>query len=260
MNKQSINNERISTLTVLGVKVSRVDYTKAVEAIINAARERRSFGVGALAVHGIMEANRNRAFSETLRQLELLTPDGQPVRWALNLLGARELRDRVYGPTLMLKVCERAAAERLPIFFYGNTSHVLERLTQNLLQKFPDLMIAGAMEDRFRDATSAEDEDDVRAILESGARIVMVGRGCPRQEKWVAGHLGVIQAPMLAVGAAFDFHAGVKPQAPRILQDHGLEWLFRLVQEPKRLWRRYLIFNPLFVWNFGRQLVKSKVG
>jgi len=250
----------IPSVNVLGVRVSRVDYAGAVEVIIQAARDRRSFGVGALAVHGVMEANRNRAFGAALQQLELLTPDGQPVRWAMNLLGAREMRERVYGPTLMLKVCERAAAEGLSVFFYGNTPAVLDRLSRNLRQKFPELIIAGMMPDRFRDASRDEDEEDVRTIMESGARVVMVGRGCPRQEKWVAGHLGVIHAPMLAVGAAFDFHAGVKPQAPRILQDYGLEWLFRLAHEPRRLWRRYLVLNPLFVLSFGRQLIKTRSG
>jgi exopolysaccharide biosynthesis WecB/TagA/CpsF family protein len=148
----------------------------------------------------------------------------------------------------------------LSIFFYGNTVDVLNRLSQNLKEKFPKLIIAGVMEDRFREASREEDEEDIRIIAESGARIVMVGRGCPRQEKWVASHLGVIQAPMLAVGAAFDFHAGAKPQAPRILQDYGLEWLFRLAHELRRLWRRYLILNPLFVWSFGQQLIRSKLG
>jgi N-acetylglucosaminyldiphosphoundecaprenol N-acetyl-beta-D-mannosaminyltransferase len=246
-------------LKVLGVPVSRVDYDQAVDSIIEAARQRRSFGASAMAVHGVMEAYRDRAFAETLSRLDLITPDGQPVRWAMNLLGARELKDRVYGPTLMLKVCERAAADELPVFLYGSTQSVLDRLGRNLMAKFPGLMIAGMKADRFRDATAEEDEQDVRMIALSGARVVMVGRGCPRQEKWVAAHLGVIQAPMIAIGAAFDFHAGTLPQAPRILQDYGLEWLFRLVNEPRRLWRRYLILNPLFVWSFGQQLIKSKV-
>lgn len=249
-----------STLRVLGVNVSRVDYEAAVAAIINAARQRRSFGATALAVHGVMEAYRDGAFAETLNRLHLITPDGQPVRWAMNLLGARELKDRVYGPTLMLKVCERAAADELPIFLYGSTQAVLDRLSRNLKTKVPGLKIAGIQADRFRDASPEEDEYDIRTISQSGARIVMVGRGCPRQEKWVAAHLGKIPAAMIAVGAAFDFHAGTLPQAPRILQDHGLEWVFRLVNEPKRLWRRYLILNPLFVWNFSHQLIKAKVG
>lgn len=247
-------------MKVLGVNVSRVDYEAAVEAIINAAKERRSFGATALAVHGVMEAYRDCAFAEVVNRLHLIMPDGQPVRWAMNLLGARELKDRVYGPTLMLKVCERAAANELPIFLYGSTQAVLDRLSRNLKTKFPGLIVAGMQADRFRDASVEEDEQDIRMISQSGARIVLVGRGCPRQEKWVAAHIGKIQAAMIAVGAAFDFHAGTLPQAPKILQDYGLEWLFRLVNEPKRLWRRYLILNPLFVLNFSQQLIKSKVG
>ncbi|HEX6188084.1 MAG TPA: WecB/TagA/CpsF family glycosyltransferase [Pyrinomonadaceae bacterium] len=255
-----MKTDAIPSLNVLGVKVSRVDYATAVEAIIEAAKQQHSFGVSALAVHGVMEAYRDRAFGETLNRLDLITPDGQPVRWALNLLGAREVKDRVYGPTLMLRLCERAAAEGLPIFLYGSTSTVLDRLSRNLRKSFPDLVIAGVKADRFRDSSVEEDEQDIRMIADSGASIVMVGRGCPRQEKWVAAHLGAINAPMIAVGAAFDFHAGTMPQAPRILQDHGLEWLFRLVHEPRRLWRRYLILNPLFVLSFGQQLIRSKVG
>jgi len=244
-------------LNVLGVNVSRVDYEAAVGAIIHAANDRRSFGATALAVHGVMEAHRDNAFAELVNRLHLITPDGQPVRWAMNLLGARELKDRVYGPTLMLKVCERAAANQLPIFLFGSTKEVLERLSQNLKTRVPGLVVAGMQADRFRDASAEEDQQDIQAINQSGARIVLVGRGCPRQERWVAAHLGKIQAAMIAVGAAFDFHAGTLPQAPKILQDYGLEWLFRLVNEPKRLWRRYLILNPLFVLAFSRQLINS---
>jgi exopolysaccharide biosynthesis WecB/TagA/CpsF family protein len=248
------------SLKVLGVNVSRVDYEAAVKAIISAATARRSFGATALAVHGVMEAYRDRRFAELVNRLHLVTPDGQPVRWAMNLLGARELKDRVYGPTLMLKVCEQAATNELPIFLFGSTKTVLDRLSLNLKTKFPSLIVAGRQPDRFREASPDEDEQDVLTINQSGARIVLVGRGCPRQEKWVAAHIGQIPAAMIAVGAAFDFHAGTLPQAPKILQDYGLEWLFRLVNEPKRLWRRYLILNPLFVLNFSQQLLKSKVG
>ena len=249
-----------ATLRVLGVNVSRVDYESAVRAIIDAAQQRRSFGATALAVHGVMEAYRDAAFAERVNRLHLVTPDGQPVRWAMNLLGARELKDRVYGPTLTLKVCEKAAENGLPIFLYGSTKEVLDRLNANLRRIAPGLIIAGMQADRFRDASETEDAEDIRVINESGARIVLVGRGCPRQEKWVESHIGKIPAAMIAVGAAFDFHAGTLPQAPKILQDYGLEWLFRLVNEPTRLWRRYLILNPLFVLNFSQQLLKSKVG
>jgi exopolysaccharide biosynthesis WecB/TagA/CpsF family protein len=250
--------ERTPCLEVLGVKVSRTDYDAAVAAIIKAAQQRRSFGVTALAVHGLMEAHRDPAFAELLNTLDLITPDGQPVRWALNLLGARELKDRVYGPTLTLKVCAAAAAQQLPVFFFGSSPDVLERLQRNLKSKFPNLIIAGAQADRFREPTATEDAEDIVTIIRSGAAIVFVGRGCPRQEKWVAAHLGKIPGAMIAVGAAFDFHAGTSRQAPTLLQDYGLEWLFRLAMEPRRLWQRYLILNPLFIWSFGRQLIRSQ--
>src|SRR6185436_10699740 len=135
--------EKLPTLSLLGVNVSRVDYESAVEAIINAAKQRQSFGATALAVHGVMEAYRDPAFRNLLNSHDLIAPDGQPVRWALNLLGASELEDRVYGPTLTLKVCERAAIEKLPIFLFGSTESVLDRLERNLKRKFPGLMIAG---------------------------------------------------------------------------------------------------------------------
>jgi N-acetylglucosaminyldiphosphoundecaprenol N-acetyl-beta-D-mannosaminyltransferase len=254
-----LTSSRPASLQLLGVNVSRVDYDAAVDAIIQAAQLRLSFGVTALAVHGVMEAHHDRDFADLINRLHMITPDGQPVRWAMNLLGASELKDRVYGPTLTLKVCQQAAAAKLPIFFFGSSQNVLDRLTRNLKVKFPSLIIAGMQADRFRDASPEEDEADVRMINSSGARIVFVGRGCPRQEKWVALHLGKIQAAMIAVGAAFDFHAGTVAQAPKIFQDYGLEWLFRLSIEPKRLWRRYLILNPLFILGLTRQLIKSKV-
>jgi len=252
---QKPNGHRAPSLKVLGVNVSCVDYNSAVTAIVAAARQRTSFGATALAVHGLMEAHLDPTFAELLNRLNLVMPDGQPVRWALNLLGAGDLNDRVYGPTLTLKVCAMAAAEKLPIFLFGSSQQVLDRLELNLKSRFPGLIIAGVQADRFREPTPAEDQQDIATIKRSGAAIVFVGRGCPRQEKWVATHLGKIPVAMIAVGAAFDFHAGTLRQAPRLLQDYGLEWLFRLAIEPKRLWRRYLILNPLFIWSFCRQLI-----
>ena len=254
-----MTSQSTPSLNLLGVNVSRVDYDSAVTQIINAAKLRQSFGVTAMAVHGLMEAHRDANFAAQVNRLDMVAPDGQPVRWALNLLGARELKDRVYGPTLTLKVCEHATRENLPVFFFGSTTTVLEKLSRNLEAKFPGLIIAGTQADRFRDATPEEDEQDISTIDKSGARIVFVGRGCPRQEKWVAAHIGRLDVVMIAVGAAFDFHARTLPQAPQIMQDYGLEWLFRLIQEPSRLWRRYLILNPLFILSFSRQLAKAKL-
>ncbi|MDD3905693.1 MAG: WecB/TagA/CpsF family glycosyltransferase [Candidatus Omnitrophica bacterium] len=242
-------------LSILGICVSRLDYGSATEAIVSAAKEARPMRVAALAVHGVMEGFYDKELARQLNSFDMVTPDGQPVKWALNLLGAREVKERVCGPILMLKVCERAASEKLPVFLYGSRPEVLEKLRENLLKLYPELIIAGMQADRFREATPDEDKKDIAVINGSGARIVFVGRGCPRQERWIALHASTIRGAMIAVGAAFDFHAGMFKRPPKFLQDLGLEWVFRLAQEPKRLWRRYLLLNPLFIFNFCRQLL-----
>jgi exopolysaccharide biosynthesis WecB/TagA/CpsF family protein len=244
-------------VSILGVKVSRVNYQRAIELIIRAAKKRESFGVTALAVHGIMEGFMDPGLAAEINRLNIVTPDGQPVSWALNLLGAKEIKSRVSGPNLMLRVCERAAKEDLPIFLFGSRQEVLEKVSFNLLTKYPKLKLAGMQADRFREATPEEDARDVKTVNQSGARIVFVGRGCPRQERWVANQLGSIHAPMLAVGAAFDFHAQIAKQAPEFLQDIGLAWFHRLLHEPRRLWYRYLVLNQLFLYHFSKQLLKE---
>ena len=245
-------------ISVLGVRISRLDYTRAVDEIISAGRERRDMAVTALAVHGLMEAFMNGDLRAKINAFDIVTPDGQPVRWAQNLLGAKELKDRVCGPILTEKVCEKAAETGVPVFFYGSRAETLQKLTDNLKRRFPKLIIAGVQADRFRDATPEEDAADNKRINDSGAGITFVGRGCPRQEKWVAAHVGRAHGVLFAVGAAFDFHAGTIPRAPKILQDLGLEWVFRLMQEPKRLWRRYLILNPLYMFHFTLQWLGIK--
>lgn len=234
-------------LSLLGVGVRPTDYREASDAIIAAARARRPFGVSALAVHGIMTGVLDQEQRARLNDLDLLVPDGQPVRWALNLLYRAGLADRVYGPTLMLRICEKAAEEQLPIFLYGSRSEVLARLSTQLQARFPALRIAGTEPSRFR-RTSAEEKDELVArIVDSGAAVTFVGLGCPRQEVWAYEYRASLRMPVVAVGAAFDFHAGLLPQAPPRLQRAGLEWAFRLSREPYRLWKRYLLLNPLFI-------------
>jgi N-acetylglucosaminyldiphosphoundecaprenol N-acetyl-beta-D-mannosaminyltransferase len=182
-------------------------------------------------------------------------PDGQPVRWALNLLHGTALSDRVYGPELMRQLCGRAEQQELPVFFYGSTPEVLARLQQNLRRAFPGLRIAGAEASRFRLLSEKEKAEVAERIRASGAALVFVGLGCPRQEVWTYEHRAELAMPVVAVGAAFDFHAGVLPQAPPALQRMGLEWLFRLAQEPRRLWKRYALLNPLYVLLIGLQAV-----
>jgi N-acetylglucosaminyldiphosphoundecaprenol N-acetyl-beta-D-mannosaminyltransferase len=232
---------------LLGVRIDAVDYAAAVERIVNAARVGQPLAVTALAVHGVLTGVLDPAHRYRLNHLDLVVPDGQPVRWALNWLHRARLTDRVYGPHLMLKVCARAAAERLPIFLYGSSAEVLAALQARLAQRFPGLRVAGARPSRFRRLSAQEQDDMVRDIRASGAALTFLGLGCPRQEICAYELRDALSMPVLAVGAAFPFHAGHLPQAPRRLQRWGLEWLFRLCSEPRRLWKRYVVLNPLYL-------------
>lgn len=232
---------------ILGVRVSAIDYEFAVGKIIESAKTGKRCTTSALAVHGIMTGALDKAHKYRLNHLDMVTPDGQPVRWALNLLHKAGLRDRVSGPHLTPKVCEAAAREGVSVYFYGSTSVVLERLCANLSQRYPGLRIAGSCPSRFRKLTDEEQKQVAEDIRASGAGILLVGLGCPRQEVFAYEMGKYLQMPILAVGAAFDFHAGFLTDTPEILQRMGLQWLHRLIQEPRRLWRRYLITNTQFV-------------
>jgi N-acetylglucosaminyldiphosphoundecaprenol N-acetyl-beta-D-mannosaminyltransferase len=232
---------------VLGVCVDAVDYEAAVARIVAAARERRPMAVSALAVHGVMTGVLDATHRYRLNHLDLVVPDGQPVRWALNLLHGARLPDRVYGPTLMLKLCEQAACEGLPIYLYGSRPEVLEALGRRLRARFPGLELAGTQASRFRRISHAEKQSIVETIRRSGAALLFAGLGCPRQEVWAYEYRDALATPLIAVGAAFDFHAGLLPQAPLPMQRFGLEWLYRLMHEPQRLWKRYALLNPSYL-------------
>ena len=203
--------------------------------------------ISAMAVHGVMTGVLDKEHKYRLNDFDLLCPDGMPVRWAMNFLHKAELADRVYGPNLMLKVCERAAKDGLPIFLYGGTQQMIDLLKKNLLAKFPTLQFAGTRSSAFRQLSPEERDAAAAEINASGAKITFVGLGCPRQEIFAFEMKPLLKMPQLAVGAAFAFHAGLLPQAPPAWQKRGLEWLFRLIQEPGRLWRRYLYLNPLYL-------------
>jgi exopolysaccharide biosynthesis WecB/TagA/CpsF family protein len=238
---------RLANHDVIGVGVSAMDYAGACQAILQAAREKEPLTVTALAVHGVMTGVLSREHRQRLNALDMVLPDGQPVRWALNLLFGAALTDRVYGPTLMLRVCEGAAALGLSVGLYGNKPDVLEDLRRNLTARFPNLRVAVVMPSKFGRVSPDAQSELARRIGASGADLLFVGLGCPRQEVWLYENRAKLNMPTIAVGAAFDFHASRLPQAPRWMQDRGLEWLFRLRQEPRRLWRRYVLLNPLFV-------------
>lgn len=231
---------------ILGVRVDALDYSSAVQQICDWTRTAQSRYVCLANVHMLMEARDSPEIATIVNSADLVTPDGMPLVWMLRLKGYRT-QERVYGPTLMLCVVEAAARENLPVGFYGGTPEVLEALVKKVRMRNSELRAAYSFSPPFRELSEAEDEEITAAINASGVRILFVGLGCPKQEKWMAAHRGRIHAVMLGVGAAFDFHAGAKPQAPLILQRLGLEWLFRLLHEPRRLWRRYLYHNPRFV-------------
>jgi N-acetylglucosaminyldiphosphoundecaprenol N-acetyl-beta-D-mannosaminyltransferase len=232
---------------LLGVLIDAVDYEGAIDSILSAAENHRGYSVTALAVHGVMTGVQDATHRERLNQFDLVTPDGQPVRWALNLLHKTGLKDRVYGPTLTLKVCEKAAERGVPVYLYGSKQDVIDRMSRNLVERFPGLIIAGAEPSKFRQTTAAEKLEVAARIKASGAKITFVGLGCPRQEVFAYEYRDLINMPVMAVGAAFDYHAGTVSEPPKWMQDKGLQWLYRLVQNPRRLWRRYLILNPMYV-------------
>ena len=233
--------------TVLGVGVDVTDYESAADRTVAAAHRRDPFAVTALPVHGIMTGALDAEHRYRLNSFDLLVPDGQPVRWALNLLYGVGLKERVYGPSLMLAICERLEAAGLSIYLYGSRQRTIDLLSENLVKRFPALKIAGSQPGRFKVLTSGEREQINRTIRESGAALVFVGLGCPRQEIWAFENHDALSMPAVCVGAAFDFHAGTVKQAPASLQRVGLEWAYRLMREPRRLWRRYVLLNPLYV-------------
>ena len=239
--------------SILGINVNAVDYEFAVDKITQAAKYKEACAVSALAVHGVMTGFLDRVHARRLNGLDLVVPDGQPVRWALSWLYGKKLSDRVYGPNLTLKVAESLTKEGLSIYLYGSKKETLEKFAENLGQKYPGLKIAGMEASKFRRLSKTERLELVRRIKDSGANAVFLGLGCPRQETWAYEYRDLLNIPILAVGAAFDFHAGTLPQAPKWMQDTGLEWFFRLIQEPKRLWQRYAILNPLYLWHIFQQ-------
>lgn len=243
-----IDNTDFSKKELFGIEYAIVDYQIASKIIVEHAKRHESFGVSALAVHGLVTAVRDETVGEQVRAIDMVVPDGQPVRWALNHFHNVGLTDRVYGPTLTLHVLAMAAVKHLRIFLYGSTEETARKFGLFIQQNYPGVVLCGIQADRFREATPEEDEADIKTINDACAHIVLVGRGCPRQEVWVGRHLGRINAVMMAVGAAFDFHAGTLKQAPKWMQDHGLEWFYRLIKEPRRLWKRYLVTNSIFIY------------
>ncbi len=242
-------------LNLIGVRVSNVNYQQAVDSIFNAIQRGERGVVSCHAVHAIVTMSCDSDLLAKVNQFRMITPDGQPVRWAMNLLHHLGLKERVYGPELMIRLCHRAASERTPIYLYGGNGKVSDDLVKSLKSQFPELVIGGAEAPPFRPLTAQEDEQVIERINSSGAGLVFIGLGCPKQDEFAFEHRHKFNAIQVCVGAAFDFHAGAKPMAPEWMQKVGLEWMFRLCQEPSRLWKRYLITNTLFVYKVARAFV-----
>jgi N-acetylglucosaminyldiphosphoundecaprenol N-acetyl-beta-D-mannosaminyltransferase len=234
------------TREILDVSITSTNYLSATQQILIWAREGSSRIVFAANVHMLMEAHDSPAYKKIVNSADIATPDGMPLVWMMRLKGQPD-QQRVYGPTLMLYVLESAARENIPVGFYGSSPHVLQSLLAKTQSRFPNLEIAYSFSPPFQEISQDEDAEIIKRINASSAQILFVGLGCPKQEKWMAEHRGKINAVMLGVGAAFDFHAGIKSQAPAWMQKIGLEWLYRLATEPRRLWRRYLYHNPRFI-------------
>lgn len=243
---------------IVGTRIDATCYADACDRIQTWVTERRSCYVVAANVHVVMSGVWDRRFQRIINGASLVTPDGMPLVLGLRLLGLPH-QSRVYGPDLMLACCDRAATFGIPIYLYGGTQTTLVKLQHNLEQQFPGLQIVGMYSPPFRPLTEAEEEADRQRIEATGAAIVFVGLGCPKQEEWMARQQDKLNAVMIGVGAAFSFHSGEVSQAPRWMMAWGLEWLYRLAMEPRRLWQRYLINNPAFVLLFGWQLLTTRL-
>jgi N-acetylglucosaminyldiphosphoundecaprenol N-acetyl-beta-D-mannosaminyltransferase len=248
----------MTSRVIVGIRVDGTSYQHAARRVISWARAGESRYVAVATVNNVMEAYDSPEFRRIMNEADLVTPDGMPLVWGLRLLGI-PAATRVYGPELTPVLLRAAEENGLPVGFYGATPEVLALLLARLRHRFPQIRINYAYAPPFRPLAAEEDASIVGEIERAGVRILFVGLSTPKQERWMAAHRGRIPAVMIGVGAAFDFLAGVKPQAPRWMQRSGLEWLFRLATEPRRLWRRYLKHNPRFAWLFAKQVLAFRL-
>ena len=238
---------------VIGVPVDAVTWDCAIRRVMDWAAERTSRYVAVTNVHVVVTAALDSDFCRVVSDADLAVPDGAPVAWRMRTLGSRG-QERIAGPDLMVALLHAAEAEKVAVYFYGSTSEVLQRMAKRLTQEFPKLTVGGMESPPFRELTGDEDKSACERINASGAGLVFVGLGCPKQEKWMAEHRGQVGATMLGVGAAFDFYAGTLPRAPLLMRRLGLEWLHRFAHSPRRLGKRYLLTNCYFVLAVLREI------
>lgn len=246
-----------TTVPVLSVPIDVVAWEVAVQRIMSWAGRRASRYVTICNAHVVVTASRSPEYHKVISDSDMATPDGAPVAWMIRNLGFPQ-QPKISGPDLMPSLLEQARASGIPVFFLGSTPETLTLLVARVRERHPGIVVGGTSSPPFRPLSMEEDAAIVAQINDSGAGLVFVGLGCPKQERWMAEHRGRVNAVMLGVGAAFDFYAGNVKRAPEWMQRHGLEWLHRLLSEPRRLWKRYLTTNTLFVVGAARQLLLGR--
>lgn len=241
---------------VIGFPVTAMPFQQQIALMTTWAKQRCSKAVCIGNVHMLIEAYKQADFADVLRKADLVTPDGMPLVWMLRLLGATN-QDRVAGLDVLAGLCTTASENQISVYFLGSQRAILDRMRVRLEQEFPDLQIAGMEPLPFRPLTPEEDEALIQAVNQSSAGFVFVALGCPKQETWIAQHKGKINAVMVGLGGAFPVYAGIHKRAPSVVRSMGFEWLYRLVQEPRRLWGRYKSTIPIFIWLACKQLITS---
>jgi N-acetylglucosaminyldiphosphoundecaprenol N-acetyl-beta-D-mannosaminyltransferase len=249
----TLGTDAVPTRSVIGFPVTALPFDKQIAIVMDWAKQRLSKVVCIANVHMLIEAHRDSSFASILTTADLVTPDGMPLVWMLRFMGVTQ-QDRVAGMDVLMALCQRSAAEQISIFFLGSQTEILKRIKVRLEQEYPNLKIAGMEPLPFRPTTSLEDEAIVRTLNESGAGLVLVCLGCPKQEIWMAAHKDRVQAVMVGLGGAFSVYAGIHKRAPQAMRSLGFEWLYRLTQEPRRLWGRYSSTIPIFIWLAFKQL------
>ena len=242
--------------TVLGAFIDALSWTEAMATIVAWAAAHESRYICACNVHSVVTTTTDPEFKAAVNGADMATPDGAPIAWACRHFGY-PAQERINGPDLMWRYLREAERLGQSVYFYGSTENSLGMLRNSLRASFPALVVAGMISPKFGSLSPAEDEADIRTLNASGANVLFVGLGCPKQEKWMATHRGRVQAVMIGVGAAFDFHSGATRRAPAWMQQHGLEWLHRLCSEPRRLFMRYLTTNTRFVIGIAGQWISQ---
>lgn len=251
-----MNSTTLPKVSVVGSPVTALPFDQQIEVISTWAQERVSKVVCVANVHMLMEAYWHQPFKSVLEEADLVTPDGMPLVWMMQLMGSHN-QNRVAGMDIFMALCQAASTEGTSVFFVGSTPEILDKMRKQIDVDFPNLNVAGFEPLPFRPLTKAEDNELIEKINASGAGIVFVSLGCPKQENWMAQHRGKIHAPMVGIGGVFPVYAGLQKRAPRWVREAGFEWFYRFIQEPGRLWKRYSQTIPPFVWLALVQLVQQ---